>query len=106
MGLWQLTSGATISPGATIRQGYVFSGQFAGQNAVNIPIGPVYALVSPIPDPVTDSNWVATVAQGFQLFGGQGEQDVGCVYTVDITCDDAEGTGDFGVYELWAQSFL
>jgi hypothetical protein len=105
MGTWRLSSSETLSPGATIRSAYQFPGVVSGIPAIGTPRGPVHALVSPIGDPLVESNWVGVVAQGFKLYGGQYPQDAGCVYTVDITCQDSEGTDDDAIFELWVQSF-
>lgn len=59
----------------------------------NDPQGPQLALAGPVMDPVSTSNGVKTVAQGFSL-------NESCVYWVDVEWEDVSGTGSFGTYNI------
>jgi hypothetical protein len=88
--MWQLMGSTQIAPGKTVRHGYWWGGPSKG---------PQMALACPNTKIETWSNHVNTVKQGFR------NGNNGCVYTVDVSCEDVFGTGGFGTYEVWVQGW-
>ncbi|HEX8065420.1 MAG TPA: hypothetical protein VF520_02705 [Thermoleophilaceae bacterium] len=89
--MWKLAGNLHISSGQTVRHTYWWGGPSKG---------PQNALASPHTNIETASNQVNTVRQGFRV-----SPSSGCVYTVDVTCEDVFNTGLFGEYEVWVQGW-
>jgi hypothetical protein len=97
MGVWRISVGNSIAPGATIRHGYwwAHTNPYTGQTEGNWK-GPVLGLATP-EQLSTQSSQVTTANSGFV------DMDQGIVYTTDVHC---EGPDVYGSYELWVENLI